>query len=314
MNKKKPWYFLSTVLPYLLSPLVSKIVNNYLPNDEFVTSFLGSQISLKTIIPVALCVIILIICLGIYIKQLHSQINRNVTPKEYGDLYNKLKQITDKYEYVECVQAYQYWRKNDSDSKYIKVNYLSGYADERIDINSVMQAYYYLPYKIDKQIKTIRDKYDYWKKEGDVTLKSNFKLEYKEYGQKFCKEMIDRLCNIKSINEIGKYDCELYRVVLRILTLISEKPITELLTNSEIENELIKRRKTGLLGSIIINDSYIFRNQSSLTKTNRIYLTFPYDIKKGIIFLVSISDASFQGIPDADIYKLGETIISELDN
>lgn len=90
-----------------------------------------------------------------------------------------------------------------------------------------------------------------------------------------------------------------------MLSLISDEPIETILKNQEIENELILRRKTGLLGSIIIHDTYIFKNQSSSTKANRVYCSFPYDTDKNIVLLISLSNDTISNEKDIVEYCKG---------
>lgn len=312
-TRKQPWYFLWAGICYIATILLEKVFSIYF-SDTAIKRILELSIKVKVILPFAVFLIVIGICTGKYIKQLRKTVNRHLTPSEFEQVEKVSANIVSNVEYVESVQAYQYWFKNDNDSKYIKVCYLAGSADERIDINSIMQTYYYIPYSLEKKLKNITAQYDNYTKEADGARRLEYKKQYKNSGKEFCELALNSLNGIKSIHEIGKYHCELYRITLRILSLISDEPIETIMKDETIENEIIRRRKTGILGSIIIHDSYVFKNQTSSTKCNRIYLTFPYDIKKGIVLLVSMNNNSLQGVGDTDISEYCQQIIAEARN
>ena len=73
---------------------------------------------------------------------------------------------------------------------------------------------------------------------------------------------------------------------------------------------LIKRKKTGILGAVILDDLYIFRNQNSLAKGDRVYFTFPYDKKRNIILLASISGSCFPSDEEGAIEEYCKRVVS----
>lgn len=303
-GKSKPWYFLFSLIPYIISPIIDQVVLEYFP-EKAIKDFLDINISIKFLLPIFLGIIIFIICGIFYISGWKKKANQHLTPDEFDELDKKLKDLVDKNEYVESVQAYQYWYKNDSESKYIKVCYITGSVDERIDINSIMQTHYYIPYSLNKKLKYISELYDSYLKATDPNTKDSFRTLYKAEGKSFCETVLLSLNSLNTVDDIKKYHCELYQCALRVLSLISDKPIETILKNPDIENELIRRRKTGLLGSIIIHDTYIFKNQSSSTKTNRVYCSFPYDTDKNIVLLISLSNDTMSNEKDIVEYCKG---------
>lgn len=308
---KKPWYFLTLLIPYILSPIVEKFVNPYI-KDEWINGLLTKSITVKVLLPISFCVLIFIVCSFVYISQIKEVIGRCVTTDELEDINKKLDKYVDEYEYIESVQAYQYWCKHDNDSTYIKVGYLAGVADERIDINSIMQTYYYIPYSINKKIKQISDLYNRLSQEEDVNVKQNLKIEFMKNGEELSETILKTLNSLTSVDEIKKYHCELYRILLRILSAISGEAIEAVLQNKEIEKELITNKKTGILGSIVLEDLYIFKNMSSTSKGDRIYFTFPYDVKRGIVFLASMSSKCFSQIDDKNVADYCENVVKRI--
>ena len=156
-----------------------------------------------------------------------------------------------------------------------------------------MQTYYYFTYPIYKKIKLVSSHYDDYIEATDPVKKEKAHTAFLESGQELCNNLLNSLNSIKTIDEIGDFHCEMYRVLARLLPAISKEAFERYLKDEQIEMALIKRKKTGILGSVILNDLYIFRNQNSISKSDRIYFTFPYDRKDNIIMLASISGSCF---------------------
>ena len=95
--------------------------------------------------------------------------------------------------------------------------------------------------------------------------------EFADAGNELCNQLLDLLNDLRSVDDINELHCDMYRVLAKILPTISEEAIESFLQKRDIEETLIKRKKTGILGALVINDLYIFRNQTSITKSNRIY-------------------------------------------
>lgn len=311
--KTMPWYFLSVLIPYIISPIIDNMVSTYFGEEE-IEMLLSKTITItiKTIFPSLVGILILIICVGIYIYRLHTKLKKQLSADEIEQLQKNLTEYIDKNEYIESIQAYQFWKKNDSKSKYIKVCYLTGVADERIDINSIMQSYYYIPHSIYNRIKKISSLYDNSKRAKDPNESLQYKNDFKSAGTELSQIMLESLNQITTVDDIGEYHCEIYRSLLRIFSAVSEQSIVRVLKDSDIEEALIKKKKTGILGSIILNDLYIFRNKSSMSKLDRIYFTFPYDVKRGIVFLASMSPSCFTTNGDKDIESYCQQVISDI--
>lgn len=114
------------------------------------------------------------------------------------------------------------------------------------------------------------------------------------------------------VNQIEEFHCDLYRVLAKIIPTISKEAIESFLQNSEIEQYLIKRKKTGILGAMVINDLYIFKNQTGLSKSDRIYFLFPYDTKKHIVFLGSINTSCFSSDNSTIIESYCKRIVDDI--
>lgn len=301
-TKGQPWYFLLALLPNILSPIWETFFSAYFGEKE-AEAILNTtvSVSLRYLFPTILGLILLIIFIINYIIQLRNDVKRQVTPNELEEIQKHLKNYVDSFEYIQSIQAYQAWIKNDSNCKYIKVCYLTGAADERIDINSIMQSYFYFPYSIYKKITTTSAYYDQYQAATEPTKQLAYKNNFMKAGQELCDEILTSLNNLQTEDEIGLYHCELYRTFVRFFSAITGKAVVRVLENENIENALRKKRKSGLLGAIILNDVYVFRNENSINKTDRIYFAFPYDVKRHIIFLGSINSSCFPSNDENDI-------------
>ncbi len=289
---KKPWYFLSVFGGWIIEQIIEYFLNHVFSISEgIIIRFLNIRITVLDLIP---CLIAAICCL-IYIQQLHKEINKTIYPEDTQKMFELLSEVLNKNEYVESIQAYQYQVKNDKSGKYIKLNYVCGVADERIEINSIMQTYFYFPYSIYKKICAVSGYYGDYKREKDPIKKEHKFDTFREEGEKLAKELLDSLKQINTSQEIEEYHCEMYRVALRILSAIQDKAVLSILNNKEVEQTLIKRKKTGILGSVVLSDMYVFRNQNSLEKTDRLYITMPFDKEKNIVLLASLTGSNIVG-------------------
>lgn len=237
---------------------------------------------------VVICVFIGVI-IACFVKYFKDKSKMEIKINELEKLNKVLDEAVNKFEDLESIQAYQYSIKNDSNFKYIKMQYLFGEADERIEINSILQTYFYFPYSIFKKIRNISNSYDqlqHAKETGDI--ESINSILTKESAD-LCTQLIDILDQIDDADNIDMCSCEYYRVVITLLSCILKKPVENILKNEKVENALIQRKKTGLIGSVLLQGLYIFKNESSVCKRDRIYFSFPYNKEKNIILLASIN-------------------------
>ncbi len=241
-------------------------------------------------------------CTIIFIVQQYRAKSKIVSSEELEVLNKTLLTVVDKNEHIESMQAFQYRVKNDEGRKYIKLSYLAGATNERIEINTILQTYFYFSYPIHKKIRNVSSRYNKYLYETDPIQKEKYWTDFAADGNELCILLKNSLDALNYVSEIEEHHCDMYRVLAKLLPTISKVAIESFLQNSDIEEALIKRKKTGILGALIINDLYIFRNRTSVTKSNRIYFAFPYNADKGIIFLGSIDGNYFDEANTIDSY------------
>lgn len=314
---KKPWYFIFPFLSLIGANIVEKIIDSYL-SEDLVIAILDKSISIRSVFPIFCALVILIICLISYAVQLSLRQRENYSKQgQDTDLFDKvLNSVLKQDEYIESIQAFHYEIKNDNVYKFIKLQYLTGAINERIELNTILQTYYYFPHDIYKRIRATSRCYDYYIKEDNPDGREAAKLHFLEEGEAVCQKIYDILDTLESVEDVRECHSELYRVLVRLLSTISDEAIESALgpDKEKIEAELINRKKTGILGSIILNDLYIFRNQNSHTKNNRIYFTFPYQLKKkkNVILLAAIDGRCFPDNRGGAVEEYCKSFISRI--
>lgn len=299
--QEKPWYFALAVLGLTAQPIFEWFVM-YFFDEDAAKILLSKSVLVSDIIPWAFCAIIFFVCTIAYIIQQNRANSQMVSPDELNTLNKKLIAVVDENEHIESMQAFQHSVKNSEGRKYIKLSYLAGAANERIEINTILQTYFYFTYPIHKKIRNVSHRYNKYLIETDPIQKEVYWTEFADAGNELCNQLLDLLNDLRSVDDINELHCDMYRVLAKILPTISEEAIESFLQKRDIEETLIKRKKTGILGALVINDLYIFRNQTSITKSNRIYFAFPYNNEKNIVFLGSIDGGYFDEISTIETY------------
>lgn len=299
--QEKPWYFALVVLGWIIQPIFEQIVLFFV-DDEVIDAWMNTPVLVSNIVPWGLCVIIFFVCTVVYIVQQSRAKSKAVSSDELDMLNKTLMAVVDENEHIESMQAFQHRVKNGEGLKYIKLSYLTGVANERIEINTVLQTYFYFTYPTHKKMRNVSSRYDKYLRETDSIQKETYKTEFLTAGNDLCNQLLNSLNTLDSASEIKEIHCDMYRVLAKLLPTISGEAIESFLQKNEVEEALIKRKKTGILGSLVINDLYIFRNQTSLAKGNRIYFAFPYSTEKNIVFLGSIDGEYFDEMSTVESY------------
>lgn len=219
---------------------------------------------------------------------------------------------------VESAQIYQYSIKRIKNNVIIKVTYDSGYAYEGIDINNIAQTYYefdYLDYnRLKDMIKT-------WKelsmdeigsnREKDVLI--NFVVE--EINDLF-KKYYNDLNNLTDVSCINSKHFTQYRILTLLIRLARRYSTTKIdgrilsSKNNEIEEYLINGKRTGIVNSILLEDTFMFKyTRNSHKKNGRAYISFYANIaNQNYIIVLSVQTE------DLDQYINLEEEITNLKN
>lgn len=150
--KKGPLYFLVCAFFSFLSIVIQNVVSTYFPGERVIKWIIEHSILIITFLS------LLLICLCIKILKLSKLRKNNKRSADQGGekFVNRiqclLNEVMNNDEHVESIQAFQYVIKNDSKYKFIKLNYLAGIASERIEINTILQTYFYFDKSIYRKV------------------------------------------------------------------------------------------------------------------------------------------------------------------
>lgn len=218
--------------------------------------------------------------------------NSGVIFNKYGELakfnkknrfYEALKLFVDNNISVDSAQLYYYSSKIDKKKLIIKLHNEEGYACEGIDINNILQSYYTMDektYKTLKEILSIRRRYTDLKGKFEYS-QNEVEMLYNSYMRKtmmLAKLLIKDLDNIKNVNDITEENFSQYRLVSILASFIFDKQEGNLLAelnilkNSSIEDYLKEAKRTGILGAVLIEDTFIFKHVRNNSKDGRMYV------------------------------------------
>lgn len=230
------------------------------------------------------------------IKEKENQLNQSsgIILNKYGEFakfnrknrfYEVLESFTNNNDIVDSSQIYKYSSRFDNSNFNIRLTYEEGYAYEGVEINNILQSYYSInrkDYKDFKEILYLWKKYiididKYTEKEKEC-LEKNLLDDI----ENLLTRVMKKLSKIKRIKNIKNSDFDMYTfATLLIRMLRNNEMITEIeciLDKKHIESFLKSGKRTGLLGSILLEDTYIFKHVGNSSKHGRVYFTFHLEI------------------------------------
>lgn len=227
-------------------------------------------------------------------KQNQLDQSNGVILNKYGEFarFNKnnrfrevLEAFVNNNEGVDSAQIYRYSSKYSKESIKIRVSYQEGYAHEGVDINNILQTYYSIKNDEYKQFKEILDMWKRYLTNYNIFCKTEREcLEDNLLGKinQLLNQYHGELNVIDSIEMVNDSHFDKYRIMLLLIRMLSNNnnitQIENILQNSEIEEYLNNGKRTGILGSILLEDAYIFKHRGKNSKNGRIYICFYVEI------------------------------------
>lgn len=224
----------------------------------------------------------------------------------YGVVYNKygefakfakdirfkgaLKKFVDNNSVVESAQIYKLSKKKVGSDIVISLFFETGYAYPCVDINAIFQTTYRFDYA-----RYIKFREDVWRRWIDISFKCDNlgKKARKDVYDKvlvstgnLIKELYDELLGIKSVDEISDKDFINYRlftIVARLAADLEGRNVKnedsysvkiDWAGKEDIEMRLQTGKRTGVLGSILLEDSFSFSHMGNSSKKGRLYNSF----------------------------------------
>lgn len=226
---------------------------------------------------------------------------------------------------VESAQIYSYSIKRFQKNVHIKVNYCAGYAYENVDINNLAQTYYEIDYKDYNRIKDlIRIWKDLSRKElGSVrqedVLVNHLIFEIKDLLTTYYND----LSALNDVSEIESKHFTEYRIMTLLMRLARRSTTTTFdkknilgETKEAIEKFLLNGKRTGILNSILLEDTFMFKyTRNSHKKDGRAYVSFHANISNQnyiIVFSLQTNDLDLYTDLEHDIVSLKKDFISRL--
>lgn len=236
-----------------------------------------------------------------------------------------LKGFVDNNTIVESAQIYTYSIKRVKNNVIIKVNYDSGYVYEDIDINNLAQTYYEINYLDYNELK---DLINTWK---DLMINDSKSFREIDALIKYIADSISRIFKkyhheLQSIDKIS--DIEIrhfteYRILTLLLRLARRTNTTTLDKNNilgdakaPIESFLLNGKRTGILNSILLEDTFMFKYTRNSHKNGRAYVSFHANISNQnyiIVFSIQTEDLDSHINLEQEINGLKADFINRLD-
>lgn len=230
------------------------------------------------------------------IKEKESQLNQSsgIILNKYGEFYQfnrrtrfheVLESFVNNNGIVDCSQIYKYSAKYDKDNINIKLSYEEGYAYEGIEINNILQMYYSINrdyYDRFNEILFLWKKYIINGKEYTSTERLCLETDLLQRIENLLTEIITELSSIDEKSKVKNIDFDTYRLATLLIRMLSNNEcVTEfenILEKEEIETFLCSGKRTGILGSILLEDTFIFKHVGNSSKHGRVYFTFNIEI------------------------------------
>ena len=302
------WHlFVLPVAGIILNAIINALVSKYISEDD-IDNFLNTSINMKKLLPTVIVVVAIIACLIVeLIKAKQSKQILKLKPDDQDKLTKVFRRTIDRFSEIESIQAYEYVTKEVRAEKYIIVKFLTGLADERIEINSILQQYLYFKCSTYNNMEKFSKAYRKYTETG-YDEANKYKLEYLSLGKELSEKFLKDLNLIDSPKEITKYHFDLYRMLITILTVVQDDAVESVLKNAEVE-KILAQKRNGMLGSILLKNTQVFRKNSQTKK--RIYFSFPVSFFKDhrdMLLIATINNDPEAQDEHKDIGKLCEQV------
>lgn len=179
---------------------------------------------------------------------------------------------------IECAQIYRFETFYQESNVVIKINYIAGYVQEGTEINGIIQEYYYVDMEIAKELDEI---VELWRKiltQGKTMSYNDLQNKKNDFSVKIISlfdKLVDELNNVADIKDVSEKDFSNYLIVIILLRFMNDTETitlnTEILKNRTVDEFLSGSKRNGILGSILLRDSFSFLHNGRSLKSGRIY-------------------------------------------
>lgn len=279
-------------------------------------------------------------------KARQLEVSSGIILHKYGDFgafkrqqmfLEAMKIVVDNNQQINSAQLYTYTilpGGSNRQTRRIRLNGLIGYAKENVIVNNILQTYYNI--KSWEQIQSIVND---WKLSADDQRSTR---EQKRAYDSFCNESIKLFSHIHNeLRNKGKNtsytlteeDFSSYRILLLLYQMMnfdqSINTIQYLLSgdkDSKEEREVLQKfeeklyngKRTGILGSIILDNFFVFRHdrKGSSTKSGRLYISIPLQVLKQNYCVLFVINEDLEYVKDIEniYYKLKDQFVELIED
>lgn len=238
-----------------------------------------------------------------------NQIEQNtaVLLNRYGELakfnkrsrfYDVLRSFVDNHVEINSAQIYSYSSKITDECMTFKINYEEGYAYEGVELNNILQSYFSFKTETYNQFIEISSLWKTYCHTDSIQSKESLKNILYDKIEGLLTKLTTELTNIADIKSVEDIHCNYYRMAMILTSLLMKLETTDEGTEFikilgpeqvAIENCLNNIKRTGLLGSILLEDKFSFKHLGNSSKNGRLYASFYANMyKQNYLVLFSI--------------------------
>lgn len=233
------------------------------------------------------------------IKTLNARLLELKPRIELNRLVDLLSQFTNESEIVESIQLYEHSElpnpKNVSANSFIDISFkfLDGTAAKDANVNALLHIRYQLGSDIYYPLYHLfADRNAYYaqhQRSSNATQEHDIQAKAISLFTDISK-ILNKLTDVSEIRDIHY---AYYRILEMLATIvIAKEELVEckklLEYSGEIESQLKRGQRTGLLGTLFMESMYYFGNENSFSKKNRCYFTAPLNYKGRKMIMVVV--------------------------
>ena len=244
--------------------------------------------------------------------------------REISQLVSVLQEYTIGTEIVDCIQLFEHSDLSDSGIASsdnlidVSVQFIDGCTNKNVNVNALFCSHYIFERDIFDSLTSLLNAREKYLSECQRRRDKTREKHLQDHAIELVKELNNRL-NTLALSEISDIHYVYYRVleILTTLVLMPDAKAVEierlLQGDAEVEAQLKTGRRTGILGSLLLNSSYAFSNEHSFVKKDRYYFTTPLLYKEhNLIMLVVLQGNMLRTGPQQDKLKCCEEIYDQI--
>lgn len=222
---------------------------------------------------------------------------------------------------IKCIQIYSVEKERLEKYTEYTIKFIGGQVRPQFNVNALFSSIMCIENEYLDEMNAVKRLYTSFVSDGQLTYDEQ-KVILGLINEKIVK-LQNKLNNISSIDSITAHDCYVARILLVYLSLktaieqhgcfIGLGTNSLGLNNPEIETRLFNYKRTGILGSILYeNTPYVFSYMKSNDKNGRFYYAFNFGTKKNYIMTLTLTNKDRNTYISQDISNSIDSIKNDL--